>query len=236
MNERFLYEIKPVRPISLPGKPKMKHATCALLTKEEVMEYMKYGAIYRKYADPNMPPVRVTGENIHTLHKDPTVIPNKPAKAVADIFPTEIVEPAKVEEEVVEGPVVDIVEEPKKENEEESTMTEESAVESSDDQEEVVTEEPVVDDAPVETNDGEDVVEVEEEEVVEPEKVEETETVSEDSVEADTEVSEEAAESEVQEVEAESASENNQSSNNDYKKYNNKKHKNSNNIQFSNTK
>ena len=59
MSERYLYEIRPVRPISIPGKPKMRQSTCALLTKEEVLEYMKYGAIYRKYADPNMAPVKV---------------------------------------------------------------------------------------------------------------------------------------------------------------------------------
>lgn len=112
MSERYLYEIRPVRPISIPGKPKMRQSTCALLTKEEVLEYMKYGAIYRKYADPNMAPVKVTGENIGLLHRDPkSPIPAKPTPKVVESTLVEVKAAEVVEEKV----------EPKKEKEEEST-------------------------------------------------------------------------------------------------------------------
>lgn len=116
MNERFLYEVKPIRPTAMPSKQKTKKPFVALLTKEEVKEYMQFGAVYRKYTDPNKEMVRVTGLNIDSLHH---TMPEdgKPNKPVSDIIPLEkeIVEPVKVELPKEEEDVT------KKSNVEEST-------------------------------------------------------------------------------------------------------------------
>ena len=46
MDERFLYEVRPLRPIMIPGQPGKKKPFVALLTKEEVKTYMAYGPVY----------------------------------------------------------------------------------------------------------------------------------------------------------------------------------------------
>ena len=241
MSERFLYEVKPLRPIRKMGQKEMRRPFVALLTIDEVKEYMQYGPVYRKYADINKGMVKVTGENLSKLHRDPEDEVKVSKVAVADLIPNdnkvEIAEPKKsiVEESIEATPVVD----------EPSTENNEIIAES----------EPAVNDNLEKTNDGEDIVEVEEEvanettvdatvveATTEPEQSEEVEaeTIEENTETADeATVTEEATESEEQ-TEAEDVdvvedsvddeSANNQNKQNNYNK--NKKHKNNNNVQF----
>ena len=68
-NERFLYEIRPIKPIKdlIPGKG--IKAPCSMqLTKEEALHCMKYGSVYRNFSDSGMNPIRVTGSTIDRLH------------------------------------------------------------------------------------------------------------------------------------------------------------------------
>ena len=69
MDKKFLYEIRPVRIIRIPGRQPIRHACSMLLTKEEVLNYMEFGAVYRKPSNA-IEPIRVTGENIDKLHVD----------------------------------------------------------------------------------------------------------------------------------------------------------------------
>lgn len=66
-NTRYTYEIRPTRPINIGGKP-IRQPSSMLLTKSEVVSYMKYGPVYRKYVEKNVPPVRVTLSNLNNLH------------------------------------------------------------------------------------------------------------------------------------------------------------------------
>ena len=67
MNESFMYQIVPRRPIRslIPGKN--INRPCSLkLTKEQVILCMKYGPVYR--CMPGSNPIRVTGKNLDSLH------------------------------------------------------------------------------------------------------------------------------------------------------------------------
>lgn len=67
--ERFLYEIRPIKPIKdlIPGKG--INTPCSMhLTKEEALHCMKYGSVYRNFSDSGMNPIRTTGKNIDRLH------------------------------------------------------------------------------------------------------------------------------------------------------------------------
>ena len=147
--ERFLYEVRPMRPIIIPGKQGVKKPFTALLTIDEVRDYMKYGPVFRKYAEYGKEMVRVTGENINLLHRAPES--NTPAKkiSVADVLPAE----TKVNVEQAE---------PKKFNVEESTapVVEDSSIEEINSN---AVEEPVADDSPVDTNDGKEIIDSKEE-------------------------------------------------------------------------
>jgi len=208
MDERFLYEVRPLRIICIPGQERSKKPFVALLTKQEVKTYMTYGPVYRKYADPNKEMVRVTGENLDRLHH--TMPENgKPNKPVSDIIPIKAVEknepvvetPAPVvEEKKVEEPKVIEEEELKKSNVEEST-TPQNEVEAS--TEDIVTEEEVVEvvEEPVaqeETNDGADDEVIVEDEAVADENIDVDET---DDEQVNTEETTEEVESEEETVE-----------------------------------
>lgn len=69
-DKRFMYEIRPLKPIKdlIPGK--LLSRPCSMqLTKDEVLLCMKYGPVYRKID--GRTPVKVTGDNLDELHKDP---------------------------------------------------------------------------------------------------------------------------------------------------------------------
>ena len=85
MEKRFLYEVRPIRPIHIPGKVGGRKIFTALLNIDEVKQYMQYGPVYRKFADPNKEMVLVTGANISNLHRDVDDISNKPIKSTSTI-------------------------------------------------------------------------------------------------------------------------------------------------------
>lgn len=69
MESSFLYEFRPTRPTLLPGQSLRTNKPVSLnLTKVEVMDYMKYGPLYRRFTDANVNPIKVTGTNLSKLH------------------------------------------------------------------------------------------------------------------------------------------------------------------------
>ena len=69
MDDKYLYEVRPVKPIVIPEGRSIKRPSSLLLSKEEVKEVMKKARVYRKFPD-NINPVPVTGENLDELHKE----------------------------------------------------------------------------------------------------------------------------------------------------------------------
>jgi len=65
MEKRFLYEIRPVRPVNINGRI-TRVPTSINLTKAEVRQYMAYGAVYRRFGATDL--VKVTGANLDSLH------------------------------------------------------------------------------------------------------------------------------------------------------------------------
>ena len=252
--ERFLYEVKPLRPIRKPGQSEIRRPFVALLTIDEVKEYMKYGPVYRKYADVNKEMIKVTGENIAKLHRDPEDKSKASKISVSDLFSAK--DSVKVEAE------------PKKLNVEESTTS--AVVETSTENNETIAEsEPVANDNSENTNNGENIVDGEEEvaseieveatvlenddtdsdnanvsEEVENDTIEETNDTADQAIESEnaTESEEQVdteeviEENETENVEVEKSDENTGSTQKqqNYNNYNkNKKHKyNNNNVQF----
>ena len=189
MDKRFLYEVRPLRQIVIPGKPAQKRAFTALLTIAEVKEYMKYGPVYRKYADANIPMVQVTGANIYNLHQEysPKKVINRPGATEPIVDENNEPETTVTVETIDDAPVVE-ESESKKLNEEESTSTDnippveeiipEDNAESTSD-EVIDTQENVNDDADVNDNEYEEEVVNSEEDTVE-------ESVTEEPIVEDT--------------------------------------------------
>lgn len=65
MEERFLYEIRPVRPIIINGR-RTRRACSLNLTKDEVKEYLASANVYRRFGGTDV--VKVTGANLDKLH------------------------------------------------------------------------------------------------------------------------------------------------------------------------
>lgn len=65
-NERYLYEVRPRKPVRIPGQRATMTRRSVLLTKEEVKEYMKNGPVYRKSAKGAL--IQVTGGTLEKLH------------------------------------------------------------------------------------------------------------------------------------------------------------------------
>ena len=144
-NERFLYEIRPIKPIKdlIPGKG--IKAPCSMqLTKEEALHCMKYGSVYRNFSDSGMNPIRVTGSTIDRLHNAKFISEDEWMKKIGkEIVSEQQEEQSTVEETPVEEIPVTI---------EENTIVEETPVVV----EEVVAEET--------TEDAQDFLPIEEEE------------------------------------------------------------------------
>lgn len=149
-NERFLYEIRPIKPIKdlIPGKG--IKAPCSMqLTKEEVLHCMKYGSVYRNFSDSGMNPIRVTGSTIDRLHNAKFISEDEWMKKIGK----EIVSEQQEEESTVEETPVEEVPVTTEEVVEENTIVEETPI-----VEEVVEEETI------ETEDTQDFLPTEEEE------------------------------------------------------------------------
>ena len=144
-NERFLYEIRPIKPIKdlIPGKG--IKAPCSMqLTKEEALHCMKYGSVYRNFSDSGMNPIRVTGSTIDRLHNVKFISEDEWMKKIGKkIVSEQQEEESTIEETPVEEIPVTI---------EENTIVEETPVVV----EEVVAEET--------TEDAQDFLPIEEEE------------------------------------------------------------------------
>lgn len=148
-NERFLYEIRPIKPIKdlIPGKG--IKAPCSMqLTKEEALHCMKYGSVYRNFSDSGMNPIRVTGSTIDRLHNAKFISEDEWMKKIGKEIVSEQQEETTTVEEtpVKEVPVVteEIVEE--------NTVEETPAVEE------------VAEEETTETEDAQDFLPTEEEE------------------------------------------------------------------------
>ena len=150
-NERFLYEIRPIKPIKdlIPGKG--IKAPCSMqLTKEEALHCMKYGSVYRNFSDSGMNPIRVTGSTIDRLHNANFISEDEWMKKIGK----EIVSEQQEEESTVEETPVEEVPVVMEEVVEENTIVEETPV---------VVEE-VAEEETIETEDAQDFLPTEEEE------------------------------------------------------------------------
>lgn len=139
-NERFLYEIRPIKPIKdlIPGKG--IKAPCSMqLTKEEALHCMKYGSVYRNFSDSGMNPIRVTGSTIDRLHNAKFISEDEWMKKIGK----EIVSEQQEEESTVEETHVEEVPVTTEEVVEENTIVEETPIVV----EEVVAEEETTEDA-----------------------------------------------------------------------------------------
>lgn len=149
-NERFLYEIRPIKPIKdlIPGKG--IKAPCSMqLTKEEALHCMKYGSVYRNFSDSGMNPIRVTGSTIDRLHNAKFISEDEWMKKIGK----EIVSEQQEEQSTVEETPVEEVPVITEEVVEENTIVEETPV-----VEEVAEEET--------TEDAQDFLPIEEEESI----------------------------------------------------------------------
>lgn len=84
-NARYLYEIRPIKPIIglIPNKTIMKPHSMQL-TKSEVEMCMKCGPVYRKFR--GEVPMRVTGENLDKLHS--ASLTNSTTSNLSDVINT----------------------------------------------------------------------------------------------------------------------------------------------------
>ena len=148
-NERFLYEIRPIKPIKdlIPGKG--IKAPCSMqLTKEEALHCMKYGSVYRNFSDSGMNPIRVTGSTIDRLHNAKFISEDEWMKKIRK----EIVSEQQEETTTVEETPVEEVPVATEEVVEENTVEETPAVEE------------VAEEETTETEDAQDFLPTEEEE------------------------------------------------------------------------
>lgn len=148
-NERFLYEIRPIKPIKdlIPGKG--IKAPCSMqLTKEEALHCMKYGSVYRNFSDSGMNPIRVTGSTIDRLHNAKFISEDEWMKKIGK----EIVSEQQEETTTVEETPVEEVPVITEEVVEENTVEETPAVEE------------VAEEETIETEDAQDFLPTEEEE------------------------------------------------------------------------
>lgn len=138
--ERYMYHIHPRKPIVglFPGRA-IRKPMGIKLTKDEVLKCMACGPVYRAF--PSIPPIKVTGSNLDSLHVSEEEYLNKPSNSTEKVIeeqiqtpvvpeepkteaPTEVIEPEKHEEPVIETPEPAPVEE----KVEEETVNEEKIV------------------------------------------------------------------------------------------------------------
>ena len=174
MEERYLYEVHPVRPVKVNGR--FTRVPFSInLSKSEVREYMKFGGVFRRFGGGGI--VKVTGENLDSLHvptqnADPDIVPKPQTEINLDIThssetttATKIekeVEPVKEEEEVKEEKKPNIIM-PSAETVD-TTDTEESKEEEFPKEEESSS---ISDEAKTAENDSEEAIPVDTEETVE---------------------------------------------------------------------
>lgn len=188
--KKYLYEVRPNRPVVNKQGRTTRCPFSDLLTKEDVMGYMKSANIWRRFPDGV---VRVTGQNLDLLHRESMNNNYEENLSNSEVKVT-VVEP-KEEEEVIPVETVEEVADTKEVVEEPEVET---PVEEA--KEEVPTE--TVEDVA----ENKEVVEDPKEEVIPTETVETTETVS-DSLEDNAQINENTVNSEAEEVKNEAVEE-----------------------------
>ncbi len=134
-NERYLYEIRPIKPIKdlIPGKL-IKKPCSMQLTKDEVLHCMKYGSVWRRFTGKD--PLKVTGNNLDFMHRSVYSDYIKPVDQ-KKAEESEIVKAEEVIEQSIEEENIALEESPKESEEElqnsSNTTAEEELVESSED-------------------------------------------------------------------------------------------------------
>lgn len=112
--ERFLYHIHPRKPIVgiIPGKG-IRKPMAMKLTKEEVRKCMNFGPVYRAF--PTIPPIRVTGSLLDSLHVSEDEYLSKkdttPVNYTENAVEEQIQESVAPEEPKTEAPTEEIIEE-----------------------------------------------------------------------------------------------------------------------------
>lgn len=185
MEERFLYEIRPVRPIIINGR-RTRRACSLNLTKDEVKEYLASANVYRRFGGTDV--VKVTGANLDQLHVSKEVARGiiNPAAGKANLG---IKAPDNTQEVITGDTIDDKVDkiektvEPDNSDNVEDTVETPNVEETTDDSTTDVTE----DEADTESEDTTEEPEDSEAEETEVESVEEDQTVAEkiDTVEED---------------------------------------------------
>lgn len=66
--KKYLYSVKPRKPICLPGARPIRVPKSVYLNKSEVRECMKLGSVYRRFANEDNRNEKVTTDNIDRLH------------------------------------------------------------------------------------------------------------------------------------------------------------------------
>lgn len=119
MDDRFMYQIHPRKPIVnlIPGKG-IRKPMGIKLTKEEVKKCIAYGPVYRSF--PSIPPIRVTGSNLDSLHVTEEEYLNRDKKEAVPSNSTEnAVEEPKHEVNIPEDPKTELLTEEKAEEKQE---------------------------------------------------------------------------------------------------------------------
>ena len=104
MEDRYLYEIHPVRPIQTKDGKLVKKACSILLTKEEVKTYLKKCPVYRKVSGATNKMIRVTLSNLDEVHTPSGYGEVKPVSVTPNTTNVNIIDESKPEH-VVETPV-----------------------------------------------------------------------------------------------------------------------------------
>lgn len=133
MDVRYLYSVNPKKPIrTIKGVPVLRTPKSLQLTKEDVIECLKYGSVYRRFANENRIE-RVTINSVDRFHNAKFMteeeyeaflqanIDNKTGTVInTQVVEEPVEEKVTVQESVVEEPVVEetLVEEDVEETEE----------------------------------------------------------------------------------------------------------------------
>lgn len=228
MEERYLYEVHPVRPVKVNGR--LTRVPFSInLSKSEVMEYMKFGGVFRRFGATEI--VKVTGENLDSLHVskkdvDPAIIPKPQTEIHLDITHSSDTTPTtKIEKEVVhEEAKEESVQEEKKPN---ILVPEPETVDTT---EEVKEEEFPKEDESSSTSESTETDEIDSEEAipVDTEETSEKAQIADDAVAEDTDfeasTNEEITSGPKNEYSQVKSGNNNQNRNNNYNNNYNRKH------------
>ena len=154
MDVRYLYSVNPKKPIrTIKGVPILRTPKSLQLTKEDVLECLKYGSVYRRFANENRIE-RVTVNSVDRFHNAKFMTEEEYEaflKANIDsktgtVINTQVVveEPVKEEPVVEEAPVKETVEEVVEESDviEDEVFDDTVSEDVVEEVEEVLTEEP----------------------------------------------------------------------------------------------